>query len=223
MLRGEDPALGIQLGLRIVRELEQVHGFPPVRVGVHTGPASRVTATGTERRSTWPPGSARPRGRRPGAGQRGRGVASRPAAPRGARRAATALAQERDRAGGGEDRRGAGVPGTVRGPVRIARDASSSRRPGAWREPWCRRPDAQAADQEGAAGAHTFAPDGAPRPRSSPARECSRASVDEVAEEAGYTKGAFYANFKSKEELFLAMLDERFDGADRGQRAGVRG
>ena len=37
-----------------------------------------------------------------------------------------------------------------------------------------------------------------------------QASVDEVAEDAGYTKGAFYANFKSKEELFLAMLDERF-------------
>jgi AcrR family transcriptional regulator len=37
-----------------------------------------------------------------------------------------------------------------------------------------------------------------------------RASIDEVAEDAGYTKGAFYANFKSKEELFLAMLDERF-------------
>jgi AcrR family transcriptional regulator len=37
------------------------------------------------------------------------------------------------------------------------------------------------------------------------------ASIDEVAEEAGYTKGAFYANFRSKEELFLAMLDERFD------------
>jgi AcrR family transcriptional regulator len=36
------------------------------------------------------------------------------------------------------------------------------------------------------------------------------ASIDEVAEEAGYTKGAFYANFRSKEELFLAMLDERF-------------
>jgi AcrR family transcriptional regulator len=35
-------------------------------------------------------------------------------------------------------------------------------------------------------------------------------SVDEVAEQAGYTKGAFYANFASKEELFLAMLDERF-------------
>jgi AcrR family transcriptional regulator len=36
------------------------------------------------------------------------------------------------------------------------------------------------------------------------------ASVEDVAEDAGYTKGAFYANFKSKEELFLAMLDERF-------------
>jgi AcrR family transcriptional regulator len=36
------------------------------------------------------------------------------------------------------------------------------------------------------------------------------ASVDEVAQAAGYTKGAFYANFKSKEELFLVMLDERY-------------
>jgi len=36
------------------------------------------------------------------------------------------------------------------------------------------------------------------------------ASVDDVAQAAGYTKGAFYANFKSKEELFLVMLDERF-------------
>ena len=39
------------------------------------------------------------------------------------------------------------------------------------------------------------------------------ASIDEVAQEAGYTKGAFYANFRSKDELYLAMLDERF--ADR--------
>jgi AcrR family transcriptional regulator len=36
------------------------------------------------------------------------------------------------------------------------------------------------------------------------------ASIDEVAEQAGFTKGAFYANFGSKEELFLAMLDEQF-------------
>jgi AcrR family transcriptional regulator len=36
------------------------------------------------------------------------------------------------------------------------------------------------------------------------------ASIDDVAQAAGYTKGAFYANFKSKEELFLVMLDERY-------------
>ncbi|HET8538181.1 MAG TPA: TetR family transcriptional regulator [Solirubrobacteraceae bacterium] len=41
-------------------------------------------------------------------------------------------------------------------------------------------------------------------------RGLERATVDEVAGEAGYTKGAFYANFESKEALFLAMLDERF-------------
>jgi AcrR family transcriptional regulator len=41
-------------------------------------------------------------------------------------------------------------------------------------------------------------------------RGLERASIDEVAEGAGYTKGAFYANFKSKEDLFLAMLDEGF-------------
>jgi AcrR family transcriptional regulator len=44
-------------------------------------------------------------------------------------------------------------------------------------------------------------------------RGMQRGSIDEVVQEAGYTKGAFYANFRSKEELFLAMLDERF--ADR--------
>ena len=41
-------------------------------------------------------------------------------------------------------------------------------------------------------------------------RGLERASIDEVAEDAGYTKGAFYANFKSKEELFLAILDDQF-------------
>jgi adenylate cyclase len=39
MLRADDAALGIKLGLRIVAELEQLDGFPPVRVGLHTGPA----------------------------------------------------------------------------------------------------------------------------------------------------------------------------------------
>lgn len=37
-----------------------------------------------------------------------------------------------------------------------------------------------------------------------------RASIDDITGDAGFTKGAFYANFKSKEELFLVMLDEHF-------------
>lgn len=37
-----------------------------------------------------------------------------------------------------------------------------------------------------------------------------RASIDDIATDAGYTKGAFYANFESKEQLFLVMLDEHF-------------
>lgn len=36
------------------------------------------------------------------------------------------------------------------------------------------------------------------------------ATVDEVAEEAGYTVGALYSNFAGKQDLFLAMLDEHF-------------
>src|SRR5215208_5866854 len=36
------------------------------------------------------------------------------------------------------------------------------------------------------------------------------ASVDEIAAEAGYSKGAVYSNFSNKEELFLALIDRRF-------------
>jgi AcrR family transcriptional regulator len=36
------------------------------------------------------------------------------------------------------------------------------------------------------------------------------ASIDRIAAEAGYTKGAFYAHFASKEDLFLVMLDAHF-------------
>jgi AcrR family transcriptional regulator len=35
------------------------------------------------------------------------------------------------------------------------------------------------------------------------------ATVDEIAEAAGYTKGAVYSNFATKDELFLALLDQR--------------
>jgi adenylate cyclase len=39
MLRCPDPAAAVQLGLRIVGELEGDPAFPPVRVGIHSGPA----------------------------------------------------------------------------------------------------------------------------------------------------------------------------------------
>jgi AcrR family transcriptional regulator len=34
-------------------------------------------------------------------------------------------------------------------------------------------------------------------------------SVEEIAAEAGFTRGAFYSNFKSKDELFVEMLQAR--------------
>jgi AcrR family transcriptional regulator len=33
------------------------------------------------------------------------------------------------------------------------------------------------------------------------------ATIDQIAEEAGYSKGAFYSNFSSKEDLFLQLLE----------------
>lgn len=33
------------------------------------------------------------------------------------------------------------------------------------------------------------------------------ASVEEIAEQAGFSRGAFYSNFESKEDVFLAVLD----------------
>jgi class 3 adenylate cyclase len=39
MVRCEDPQLAVQLGLEIVDNLDAVPGFPPLRVGVHTGSA----------------------------------------------------------------------------------------------------------------------------------------------------------------------------------------
>src|SRR5499426_3908325 len=37
------------------------------------------------------------------------------------------------------------------------------------------------------------------------------ATLDEVAATAGFTKGAVYSNFKSKDDLFLALLEDRTD------------
>jgi AcrR family transcriptional regulator len=36
-------------------------------------------------------------------------------------------------------------------------------------------------------------------------------TLDEVAATAGFSKGAVYSNFKSKDDLFLELLDERID------------
>jgi AcrR family transcriptional regulator len=37
------------------------------------------------------------------------------------------------------------------------------------------------------------------------------ASLDEIAEEAGYTKGAIYSNFEDKDALYLAVLDAHYE------------
>jgi AcrR family transcriptional regulator len=37
------------------------------------------------------------------------------------------------------------------------------------------------------------------------------AALDEIAEEAGYTKGAVYSNFADKDALFLAVLDQHYE------------
>jgi AcrR family transcriptional regulator len=42
------------------------------------------------------------------------------------------------------------------------------------------------------------------------ARGFHGATLDEIAEEAGYTKGAVYSNFHGKDDLFLALLDEHY-------------
>jgi AcrR family transcriptional regulator len=43
------------------------------------------------------------------------------------------------------------------------------------------------------------------------ARGFHAASLDEIADAAGYTKGAVYSNFAGKDDLFLAVLDERYE------------
>src|SRR3954452_23073644 len=45
------------------------------------------------------------------------------------------------------------------------------------------------------------------------------AGVDEIAAEAGYSKGALYWHFAGKEELLMALLDERVDAPMRAMVA----
>src|SRR5947209_12907442 len=38
------------------------------------------------------------------------------------------------------------------------------------------------------------------------------ASLEEIAEAAGFTRGAIYKNFENKEELFLSVIERRIEG-----------
>jgi AcrR family transcriptional regulator len=49
------------------------------------------------------------------------------------------------------------------------------------------------------------------------------ASIDAIAADAGFTKGAFYASFASKQEMFLVMLDEKFATALAGLEEAMSG
>ena len=45
------------------------------------------------------------------------------------------------------------------------------------------------------------------------------ARLEDIAAPAGYTRGAFYANFESKEDIFFALLEQWVGAADcRGER-----
>src|ERR671921_186998 len=48
-------------------------------------------------------------------------------------------------------------------------------------------------------------------------------SVDEIALEAGYTKGAVYSNFESKEDLFFAVYERRAAPGAAGYERGLPG
>jgi AcrR family transcriptional regulator len=48
-----------------------------------------------------------------------------------------------------------------------------------------------------------------------------RSTVEQVCDRAGYTRGAFYSNFSSLDELFLAMWEQRSDALLAALRAAV--
>jgi AcrR family transcriptional regulator len=49
------------------------------------------------------------------------------------------------------------------------------------------------------------------------------ATVDQIADEAGYSKGAVYSNFSSKEDLYLSMLEQHFEERRHRIAAAVAG
>ena len=49
----------------------------------------------------------------------------------------------------------------------------------------------------------------------------ARASIDAIAEAAGFTKGAVYSHFSSKADLFLSLLEDRIDERRQLQRSAI--
>src|ERR1700750_81736 len=47
------------------------------------------------------------------------------------------------------------------------------------------------------------------------------ARIEDIAGATGHTRGAFYANFSSKEDLFFALVDQRAGARLRGLRAAL--
>jgi len=48
-----------------------------------------------------------------------------------------------------------------------------------------------------------------------------RATVDEIVRDAGYSKGAFYMHFESKEDLFWSMLEQRIEAQQEALRQAI--
>jgi AcrR family transcriptional regulator len=89
----------------------------------------------------------------------------------------------------------------------MAKRALTRRPPGGRRDRRKRSARAEGRDGRGdllAAAAEVFAAHG-----------FRQASVDQITERAGYSKGALYWHFESKEEVFLALLEERIDAPTR--------
>jgi AcrR family transcriptional regulator len=49
------------------------------------------------------------------------------------------------------------------------------------------------------------------------------ASIEQITERAGFTRGAFYSNFESKVELFFAIADAKYARATEDLKTGVDG
>jgi len=88
MLRCDDPGLAVELGLRIVEDLEAIPGFPPVRIGVHTG-------TAVHRRGDWYGGAVNVAARLCGAAGGGEVLVSEATCEAAGRRPQVALAPRR--------------------------------------------------------------------------------------------------------------------------------